>query len=197
MFTGIIEKLGKVIAIQKENNNVNYVVESPISKELKIDQSIAHNGVCLTVTSKSENTHNVTAIDETIIKTNFNYIKIGSLLNLERCLKVGNRLDGHMVQGHVDETAVCIDVVEDKGSWRYVFKGSKKVESLVVNKGSICINGVSLTVVSTNKRIFEVAIIPYTYDNTTFKNLKKGEIVNIEFDIIGKYIIKNYIKKHN
>jgi riboflavin synthase len=195
MFTGIIEKLGKVVAIQKENNNINFVIESPISKDLKIDQSIAHNGVCLTVTSKSENTHNVTAIDETIIKTNFNHIEIGSLLNLERCLKVGNRLDGHMVQGHVDETAECIDVIEDKGSWRYVFEGSKKVESLVVDKGSICINGVSLTVVSTNKQIFEVAIIPYTYNNTTFKSLKKGGVVNIEFDIIGKYIIKNHIKK--
>ena len=195
MFTGIIEKLGIVVAIQKENNNINFVVESPISKDLKIDQSIAHNGVCLTVTSKSENTHNVTAIDETIIKTNFNHIEIGSLLNLERCLKVGNRLDGHMVQGHVDETAECIDVIEDKGSWRYVFEGSKKVESLVVDKGSICINGVSLTVVSTNKQIFEVAIIPYTYNNTTFKSLKKGGVVNIEFDIIGKYIIKNHIKK--
>ena len=195
MFTGIIETLGKVVAIKKEKTNVHITIESSISKELKVDQSVAHNGVCLTVTSKNEKHHNVTAIDETIIKSNYRNIEIGSLLNLERCLKVGARLDGHMVQGHVDETAECIDVVEDKGSWRYFFKGSSKVESLVVNKGSICINGVSLTVVNTTGNLFEVAIIPYTYNHTTFKTLKKGEIVNIEFDIIGKYITKNKSKK--
>ena len=195
MFTGIIETLGKVVAIKKEKTNVHITIESSISKELKVDQSVAHNGVCLTVTSKNEKHHNVTAIDETIIKSNYRNIEIGSLLNLERCLKVGARLDGHMVQGHVDETAECIDVIEDKGSWRYFFKGSSKVESLVVNKGSICINGVSLTVVNTTENLFEVAIIPYTYNHTTFKTLKKGEIVNIEFDIIGKYITKNNSKK--
>ena len=195
MFTGIIETLGKVVAIKKEKTNVHITIESSISKELKVDQSVAHNGVCLTVTSKNEKHHNVTAIDETIIKSNYRNIEIGSLLNLERCLKVGARLDGHMVQGHVDETAECIDVIEDKGSWRYFFKGSSKVESLVVNKGSICINGVSLTVVNTTGNLFEVAIIPYTYNHTTFKTLKKGEVVNIEFDIIGKYITKNNSKK--
>ena len=195
MFTGIIETIGKVVAIKKEKTNVHITIESSISKELKVDQSVAHNGVCLTVTSKNEKHHNVTAIDETIIKSNYRNIEIGSLLNLERCLKVGARLDGHMVQGHVDETAECIDVIEDKGSWRYFFKGSSKVESLVVNKGSICINGVSLTVVNTTGNFFEVAIIPYTYNHTTFKTLKKGEIVNIEFDIIGKYITKNNSKK--
>ena len=195
MFTGIIETIGKVVAIKKEKTNVHITIESSISKELKVDQSIAHNGVCLTVTSKNEKHHNVTAIDETIIKSNYRNIEIGSLLNLERCLKVGARLDGHMVQGHVDETAECIDVVEDNGSWRYFFKGSSKVESLVVNKGSICINGVSLTVVNTTGNFFEVAIIPYTYNHTTFKTLKKGEVVNIEFDIIGKYITKNNSKK--
>ena len=195
MFTGIIETIGKVVAIKKEKTNVHITIESSISKELKVDQSVAHNGVCLTVTSKNEKHHNVTAIDETIIKSNYRNIEIGSLLNLERCLKVGARLDGHMVQGHVDETAECIDVVEDNGSWRYFFKGSSKVESLVVNKGSICINGVSLTVVNTTGNLFEVAIIPYTYNHTTFKTLKKGEIVNIEFDIIGKYITKNNSKK--
>ena len=195
MFTGIIETIGKVVAIKKENTNVHITIESSISKELKVDQSVAHNGVCLTVTSKNEKHHNVTAIDETIIKSNYRNIEIGSLLNLERCLKVGARLDGHMVQGHVDETAECIDVIEDKGSWRYFFKGSSKVESLVVNKGSICINGVSLTVVNTTGIFFEVAIIPYTYNHTTFKTLKKGEVVNIEFDIIGKYITKNNSKK--
>ena len=195
MFTGIIETIGKVVAIKKEKTNVHITIESSISKELKVDQSVAHNGVCLTVTSKNEKQHNVTAIDETIIKSNYTNLEIGSLLNLERCLKVGARLDGHMVQGHVDETAECIDVIEDKGSWRYFFKGSSKVESLVVNKGSICINGVSLTVVNTTGNLFEVAIIPYTYNHTTFKTLKKGEIVNIEFDIIGKYITKNNSKK--
>ena len=195
MFTGIIETIGKVVAIKKEKTNVHITIESSISKELKVDQSVAHNGVCLTVTSKNEKHHNVTAIDETIIKSNYRNIEIGSLLNLERCLKVGARLDGHMVQGHVDETAECIDVIEDKGSWRYFFKGSSKVESLVVNKGSICINGVSLTVVNTTENLFEVAIIPYTYNHTTFKTLKKGEVVNIEFDIIGKYITKNNSKK--
>lgn len=195
MFTGIIETIGKVVAIKKEKTNVHITIESSISKELKVDQSVAHNGVCLTVTSKNEKHHNVTAIDETIIKSNYRNIEIGSLLNLERCLKVGARLDGHMVQGHVDETAECIDVVEDNGSWRYFFKGSSKVESLVVNKGSICINGVSLTVVNTTGNLFEVAIIPYTYNHTTFKTLKKGEVVNIEFDIIGKYITKNNSKK--
>ena len=195
MFTGIIETIGKVVAIKKENTNVHITIESSISKELKVDQSVAHNGVCLTVTSKNEKHHNVTAIDETIIKSNYRNIEIGSLLNLERCLKVGARLDGHMVQGHVDETAECIDVIEDKGSWRYFFKGSSKVKSLVVNKGSICINGVSLTVVNTTGNLFEVAIIPYTYNHTTFKTLKKGEVVNIEFDIIGKYITKNNSKK--
>ena len=195
MFTGIIETIGKVVAIKKEKTNVHITIESSISKELKVDQSVAHNGVCLTVTSKNEKHHNVTAIDETIIKSNYTNLEIGTLLNLERCLKVGARLDGHMVQGHVDETAECIDVIEDKGSWRYFFKGSSKVESLVVNKGSICINGVSLTVVNATGKFFEVAIIPYTYSHTTFKTLKKGEIVNIEFDIIGKYIIKNNSKK--
>jgi len=196
MFTGIIETIGKVVAIKKEKTNVHITIESSISKELKVDQSVAHNGVCLTVTSKNEKHHNVTAIDETIIKSNYRNIEIGSLLNLERCLKVGARLDGHMVQGHVDETAECIDVIEDKGSWRYFFKGSSKVESLVVNKGSICINGVSLTVVNTTGNFFEVAIIPYTYNHTTFKTLKKGEVVNIEFDIIGKYITKNHSKNN-
>ena len=196
MFTGIIETIGKVVAIKKEKTNVHITIESSISKELKVDQSVAHNGVCLTVTSKNEKHHNVTAIDETIIKSNYRNIEIGSLLNLERCLKVGARLDGHMVQGHVDETAECIDVIEDKGSWRYFFKGSSKVESLVVNKGSICINGVSLTVVNTTGNLFEVAIIPYTYNHTTFKTLKKGEVVNIEFDIIGKYITKNHSKNN-
>ncbi len=193
MFTGIIEGLGTVLFLEKEKTNIHLTVESAISKELKIDQSIAHNGVCLTVVAKTEHQHTVTIIDETVIKTNFSNLKVGNSLNLERCLKVGSRLDGHMVQGHVDEVATCMEVLEDKGSWRYVFKGTEQVKNLVVNKGSICINGVSLTVVNTKETIFEVAIIPYTYENTTFKEIKAGDLVNIEYDIIGKYINKNAI----
>ena len=193
MFTGIIEGLGTVLFLEKEKTNIHLTVESAISKELKIDQSIAHNGVCLTVVAKTENQHTVTIIDETVIKTNFSNLKVGNSLNLERCLKVGSRLDGHMVQGHVDEVATCMEVLEDKGSWRYVFKGTEQVKNLVVNKGYICINGVSLTVVNTKDTIFEVAIIPYTYENTTFKEIKVGDLVNIEYDIIGKYITKNSI----
>ena len=193
MFTGIIEGLGTVLFLEKEKTNIHLTVESAISKELKIDQSIAHNVVCLTVVAKTENQHTVTIIDETVIKTNFSNLKVGNSLNLERCLKVGSRLDGHMVQGHVDEVATCMEVLEDKGSWRYVFKGTEQVKNLVVNKGSICINGVSLTVVNTKDTIFEVAIIPYTYENTTFKEIKVGDLVNIEYDIIGKYITKNTI----
>tara|TARA_B100001287_G_scaffold141563_1_gene119075 strand:+ start:9885 stop:10469 length:585 start_codon:yes stop_codon:yes gene_type:complete len=194
MFTGIIECLGKVVFLEKEKTNIHVTVESPISKELKIDQSIAHNGVCLTVVSKNEDQHTVTVIDETILKTNFSRLKVGRSLNLERCLKVGSRLDGHMVQGHVDEVATCIEVIEEMGSWRYIFKGTQQVKNLIVNKGSICINGVSLTVVSTENNKFEVAIIPYTYENTTFKEINVGDLVNIEYDIIGKYIVKNIVQ---
>ena len=193
MFTGIIECLGKVVFLEKEKTNIHLTIESSISRELKIDQSIAHNGVCLTVVGKKGNQHTVTVIDESVIKTNFGNLKVGSILNLERCLKVGSRLDGHMVQGHVDEVATCIEVMEDNGSWRYKFEGSEQVKKLIVNKGSICINGVSLTIVNTKGSIFEVAIIPYTYENTTFKEIRIGDLVNLEYDIIGKYIMKNSI----
>ena len=142
---------------------------------------------------KKDNQHTVTVIDESVLKTNFKTLKVGSILNLERCLKVGSRLDGHMVQGHVDEVATCIEVMEDNGSWRYKFEGSEQVKKLIVNKGSICINGVSLTIVNTKGSIFEVAIIPYTYENTTFKEIRIGDLVNLEYDIIGKYIMKNSI----
>lgn len=195
MFTGIIESLGKVVAIEKEKKNIHFTIESPISKDLKVDQSVAHNGVCLTVTEKTKSYHKVTAIDETILKTNFNDLKVGSSVNLERCLKMGARLDGHMVQGHVDDIAICEEVIEDNGSWRYTFKGNEEAKRLLVNKGSVCINGVSLTVVEANELVFDVAIIPYTYENTTFKFIQKGQAVNIEFDIIGKYILKNYSNK--
>ena len=144
------------------------------------------------MTEKTKSYHKVTAIDETILKTNFNDLKVGSSVNLERCLKMGARLDGHMVQGHVDDIAICEEVIEDNGSWRYTFKGNEEAKRLLVNKGSVCINGVSLTVVETNELVFDVAIIPYTYENTTFKFIQKGQAVNIEFDIIGKYILKNF-----
>ena len=194
MFTGIIESIGKVENIEKDGENYHFTFQSDISKNLKIDQSVAHNGVCLTVTSQNNIEHQVTAIYETIQKTNMSSLKIGSLVNLERCLKIGDRLDGHMVQGHVDDTIVCTKINEEDGSWRIGFEGENLNEKLIVDKGSICINGISLTVAKINKNYVEVAIIPYTYDNTNFKQLKINDIVNIEYDILGKYILKNITK---
>ena len=191
MFTGIIECLGELIELKKEKKNIHLIIKSNISNQLKIDQSVAHNGVCLTVVEVLNDTHKVTAIDETIMKTNFKNLSIGDKLNLERCTKIGDRLDGHLVQGHIDGTAICEKVEEMEGSWKFYFSGDKRVNQLVVEKGSICINGVSLTVVDVVKSDFSVAIIPYTYENTTFKKLKKGSIVNIEYDIVGKYVTKN------
>ena len=191
MFTGIVEEIGEVIDIIKEDYNVHFVIRSVISSELKIDQSISHNGVCLTVVEQQEDWHKVTAISETLGITNLNTLKKGDLVNLERCLKVGDRLDGHMVQGHVDSMAKCIKVTEENGSWRYLFEGNSEVEKLVVHKGSICINGVSLTVTKTINQEIEVAIIPYTYEHTNFKQIQVGDLVNIEFDILGKYFLKN------
>ena len=191
MFTGIIESLGKITAIEKEGENYHFTIESEISKELKIDQSVAHNGVCLTVIEKTEKKHIVTAIHETVQKTNMGSLKVGNLLNLERCLKIGGRLDGHMVQGHVDDTIKCVKIEEENGSWRYYFKGGNIDPKLLVNKGSVCINGVSLTIAKTSDKDFEVAIIPYTYENTNFKDLKVNDFINIEYDILGKYILKN------
>ncbi len=194
MFTGIIESIGKVENIEKDGENYHFTFQSDISKNLKIDQSVAHNGVCLTVTSQNNMEHQVTAIYETIQKTNMSYLKVGSLVNLERCLKIGDRLDGHMVQGHVDDTIVCTKINEEDGSWRVGFEGENLNEKLIVDKGSICINGISLTVAKINKNYVEVAIIPYTYENTNFKQLKLNDIVNIEYDILGKYILKNITK---
>ena len=191
MFTGIVEEIGEVIDVIKEDHNVHFVIKSVISSELKIDQSISHNGVCLTVVEQQEDWHKVTAISETLGITNLNTLKRGDLVNLERCLKVGDRLDGHMVQGHVDSTAKCIKVTEENGSWRYLFEGNNEVEKLVVHKGSICINGVSLTVTKTINQEIEVAIIPYTYEHTNFQEIQAGDVVNIEFDILGKYFLKN------
>ena len=191
MFTGIVEEIGEVIDIIKEDYNAHFVIRSVISSELKIDQSISHNGVCLTVVEQQEDWHKVTAISETLGITNLNTLKKGDLVNLERCLKVGDRLDGHMVQGHVDSMAKCIKITEENGSWRYLFEGNSEVEKLVVHKGSICINGVSLTVTKTINQEIEVAIIPYTYEHTNFKQIQVGDLVNIEFDILGKYFLKN------
>ena len=191
MFTGIVEEIGEVIDIIKEDQNAHFVIKSVISSELKIDQSISHNGVCLTVVAQQEDWHKVTAISETLGITNLNSLKKGDLVNLERCLKIGDRLDGHMVQGHVDSTAKCIKVTEENGSWRYLFEGNSEVKQLVVYKGSICINGVSLTVTKTMNQEIEVAIIPYTYEHTNFQQIQVGDLVNIEFDILGKYFLKN------
>lgn len=193
MFTGIIESIGKVEKIEKDGKNYHFTFKSDISKDLKIDQSVAHNGVCLTVISQNNMKHKVTAIYETIQKTNMSSLKVGSLVNLERCLKIGDRLDGHMVQGHVDETIICTKIKEEDGSWRIGFEGTNLNEKLIVDKGSICINGISLTVAKINRIFVEVAIIPYTYENTNFKQLKINDKVNIEYDILGKYILKNMI----
>ena len=191
MFTGIVEEIGEVIDVIKEDQNAHFVIKSVISSELKIDQSISHNGVCLTVVEQQEDWHKVTAISETLGITNLNSLKKGDLVNLERCLKVGDRLDGHMVQGHVDSTAKCIKVTEENGSWRYLFEGNSEVKQLVVYKGSICINGVSLTVTKTMNHEIEVAINPYTYEHTNFQQIQVGDLDNIEFDILGKYFLKN------
>lgn len=188
MFTGIIEALGKVEQLSHEGSNLHITVSAPFTDEIKIDQSIAHNGVCLTVVDIQEKSYTVTAIDETLKKTNLGILKAGDVINLERCMKLGDRLDGHIVQGHVDQTATCIDVEEQDGSWIYRFSYSMDSGNITVPKGSICINGVSLTVVESEAGGFSVAIIPYTYSHTNFQFLKKGDVVNLEFDVIGKYV---------
>ena len=202
MFTGIIESTGKIVSLKKEKSNLRIEVESLISKDLQIGQSVAHNGVCLTVESKQENKYIVTAVKETLGKTNLGLLKKGNAVNLERSLKIGDRLDGHFVQGHVDTTAICKEIKKEKGSWLFKF-GVRNSESgekeLIINKGSICINGVSLTVVDVTSHqtsavnyqtFFSVAIIPHTFKHTNFSLLKKGDLVNIEFDVLGKYIQK-------
>lgn len=190
MFTGIIEANGKVENIEVEGSNVHITLSSPISKELKIDQSVSHNGVCLTVTNQVGNKYTVTAIEETLIRSNIGKLNLGDSVNLERAMLQHGRLDGHIVQGHVDATAICKKIKEVDGSWYFTFKFDKKSAHLLVDKGSICVNGVSLTVVSPKKKLFSVAIIPYTYEYTNFKNLKEGDTVNLEFDILGKYIAR-------
>lgn len=190
MFTGIIETLGTVSQLQKEQSNLHITITSLIAKELKIDQSVAHNGVCLTVVSVNGDQHVVTAIDETLRKSNIGNVKVGDLVNLERCMQMNGRLDGHIVQGHVDQTAVCINLEEADGSWIYTFEYDASKGNVTVEKGSVCVNGISLTVVNSGVNTFSVAIIPYTYEHTNLQNIKPGDTVNLEFDIIGKYVAK-------
>lgn len=199
MFTGIIENTAKVVKIEKEETNFHFTLECSIVKELHIDQSFAHDGCCLTVVKldKEKNQYVVTAMKETMDRTNLSSWQVGSEVNVERSMLMDGRFDGHIVQGHVDTTAECIDVVDEKGSWRYFFTYKDK-EHITVPKGSICVNGVSLTVVDSQKGMFSVSIIPYTYEHTNFHTFRKGTIVNIEFDVLGKYIeklLKEYLKK--
>ena len=195
MFTGIIEALGKVEAIKNEGSNFNIKIASPISGELKIDQSLSHNGVCLTVVDKGDHWHMVTAVEETLNRTSFRGLKSNDLVNLERAMIAGARLDGHIVQGHVDGVARCNSVKDENGSWLFTFQYPPDSKHILVDKGSICINGVSLTVVDPDETAFSVAIIPYTFEHTNFKDLKPGDPVNIEFDILGKYI-SGYMERY-
>jgi riboflavin synthase len=192
MFTGIIESLGTIKQLDIDNSNLHITVESNITNELKIDQSVAHNGVCLTVIDIKNNNYTVTAIKETIDKTNLSSWKVGDLVNLERAMKLGDRLDGHIVQGHVDQTGICTNIENANGSWYFTFEYDADLNNLTIEKGSITVNGVSLTVVNSKKNEFSVAIIPYTYENTNFKNFEVGTKINLEFDVIGKYVTKLY-----
>lgn len=188
MFTGIIEQMGEVISIEKEQGNIHFRIDAPFTAELKVDQSVAHNGVCLTVVSISERSYVVTAIQETLDKTNLGSWKNGTKVNLERCMPMNGRLDGHIVQGHVDTTAVCTAIEDQSGSWKFTF--AYQTNQVTVEKGSITINGVSLTVVDSADHSFSVCIIPYTFEHTNFHQLAVGDEVNLEFDIIGKYVAK-------
>ena len=190
MFTGIIEGFGKVMELNSDQENLNITLESTLTQKLKIDQSLAHNGVCLTVVDIKENQYVVTAVQETLLKSNLGNLKLGDFINLERAIKMNGRLDGHIVQGHVDQTGQCIGVDNKDGSWIYEFKYASEQGNITIEKGSITINGVSLTVINSGINSFSVAIIPYTYEHTNFKFMKVGDIVNLEFDMIGKYIKK-------
>ncbi len=192
MFTGIIETLGKVQDLRNENDNLHISVQSSITNELKIDQSVAHNGVCLTVIAIENDVYTVTAISETIQKTNLGDWKIGDSLNLERAMLLGSRLDGHIVQGHIDQTGICKEVREANGSWYYTFEYDANLNNITIEKGSITVNGVSLTVVNSKENEFSVAIIPYTYEHTNFKDFIVGSKINLEFDVIGKYVSRLY-----
>jgi riboflavin synthase len=188
MFTGIIEATGVITGVAANGTNRTFWIESPISTELKVDQSISHNGACLTVEEVTQNKHRVTAIEETLKKTDLGNWEVGSIINLERCLPLNGRLDGHLVQGHVDSTATSINIIKKDGSTEFTFQFEKKFASLVIEKGSVCVNGISLTAFDVKEEYFSVAVIPYTFEHTNIKNLKKNDIVNIEFDMIGKYV---------
>ncbi len=190
MFTGIIENLGEITAIEQENENFHFTIKSDFTPELKIDQSISHNGVCLTIVKIEGENYTVTAIKETLEKSNMRFLKVGDKINLERAMKLGERLDGHIVQGHVDQIATCINIEDENGSWIYTFDYDTLKQNITIEKGSITINGVSLTVVNSKKNSFSVAIIPYTFENTNFHTFKIGSKVNLEFDVIGKYVAK-------
>ncbi len=193
MFTGIIEQLAEVVTLKKEGGNLHISLKSTITSELKIDQSVAHNGVCLTVVGIDGDNYTITAIKETLEKSNLGLLEVGSKVNLERCLQMGGRLDGHMVQGHVDQRAKCTEIKEENGSHLFIFE-HKQSDNITVEKGSVCVNGVSLTVVNSKGTSFSVAIIPYTFEHTNFQNIAIGDTVNIEFDILGKYIAKMFMK---
>ena len=193
MFTGIIEQIAEVVALKKEDSNAHFYLKSSITKELKIDQSVAHNGVCLTVVNIKDDVYTVTVINETLQRSNLRLLEVGRKVNIERCMQIGSRFDGHMVQGHVDQTAICTELKEDNGSHIFTFE-HEKLDNITVEKGSVCVNGVSLTVVNSMDNAFSVAIIPYTFEHTNFHTFKVGTVVNIEFDILGKYIAKMFIK---
>lgn len=190
MFTGIIETMATLIDKKVVNTNIDFYFHSPITHELKVDQSVAHNGVCLTVVEINDSNYKVTAVNETLEKTNLKHLNIGQKVNIERCMPAHGRFDGHIVQGHVDDVAVCNKIEDMNGSWNFYFTINLKHQNLLVTKGSVCINGVSLTVVNAQEDWFSVTIIPYTFEHTVFHQFKEGEEVNIEFDIIGKYIVK-------
>ena len=188
MFTGIIETIGTVESLDSEGKNINLLVSSSISKDLEVDQSVSHDGVCLTITNKSNKSHNVTIVNQTIQKSKFSHLRIGSELNLERSMKINGRIDGHIVQGHVDDVGKCVNIEDESNSWIFTFQISDKFSRYLVEKGSISINGVSLTCFDIKDKFFSVAIIPHTYQNTNFNKIKINDFVNIEFDIIGKYV---------
>ncbi len=190
MFSGIIEGVGKVLALRKEQSNLHITIKAAFTEELKVDQSIAHNGVCLTIVDIKNDAYTVTAIAETLQKTNFGFLETGDIINLERSMKLGDRLDGHIVQGHVDQTAVCKNIEEANGSWVFTFEYDASQNNITVEKGSVSVNGVSLTVVDSKNNSFSVCIIPYTFEHTNFKTIQVGTHVNLEFDILGKYISK-------
>ncbi|MBP6432873.1 MAG: riboflavin synthase [Ferruginibacter sp.] len=191
MFTGIIEDIGQVMSMERKGSNISFWIQSTLAKQLKVDQSLSHNGVCLTVEQVAADTHKVTAIAETLKKTNLVKLVIGDMVNLERCMQMNGRLDGHIVQGHVDDIAICVNVIEKSGSWEYTFSFDPKYAALIIEKGSVCVNGISLTAFNVGRDCFTVAIIPYTYNNTGIKNIAVNSFVNVEWDVVGKYILKN------